>query len=766
MSTARGAPRRLRYHGRVKFPLQILLTAACLAAIPPAAKAADAAGFVGAEVCAGCHEQEYAAWQGSHHDLAMQKPGADTVLGDFDDARFSYNGVETRFFRRDGRYMVRTDGPDGRLRDFPVAWVFGVYPLQQYLLPLDDGRLQALSIAWDARPPEAGGQRWYHLYPDDTVDHEDPLHWTGPYQNWNTRCAECHSTDLRKNYDGATRSFDTRFVEEDVACEACHGPGAQHVQLAQAENPSSGDAILSLAQRGDWAFPAGEAIARRRVALEGRAQIDSCGRCHARRGTLGDYAYGRPLSDTHRLSLLGQPLYHHDGQILDEVYVYGSFLQSKIQAAGVVCSNCHEPHSNQLRAPGNGVCAQCHRSDRYDAAEHHRHPVDSKGARCVSCHMPDRVYMGVDARRDHSMRIPRPDLSLMTGVPNACNDCHADQDAQWALDALARWDMAPRDTARHPALAMQALHRGDIRGVPRLLELAADSSASPIWRATALEQVAGAGSSEALQLASTLLLSEDPLLRISAVRSLEQLPPPQRLAAIYPLYRDPVAGVRLAVAEALAPVPLEQVGSRRPALEALFEEYERVQGQHLDMPGVQVQLGLFYLARRQPGRAEAAYREALRLNPQLIAARLNLADLLRSTGRDGDAREEILLALALAPGNADALHGLGLLEARAGNRDAALAALQGAAESAQASARHRFVYAVALHDFGLGDEAMRVLRALHRDLPADEQALLALANYSAERREMDAARDYARRLLRLAPDNPGYRQLAQAMGLR
>jgi cytochrome c553 len=78
--------------------------------------------------------------------------------------------------------------------------VFGVYPLQQYLLPLDDGRLQALSIAWDSRPAEEGGQRWYHLYPDEAIAHDDPLHWTGPYQNWNTRCAECHSTDLHKNY--------------------------------------------------------------------------------------------------------------------------------------------------------------------------------------------------------------------------------------------------------------------------------------------------------------------------------------------------------------------------------------------------------------------------------------------------------------------------------------------------------------------------------------------------------------------------------------
>ena len=152
--------------------------------------------FTGSQACQSCHAQEYQNWQGSHHDLAMQLPTKETVLGDFDDATFTYNGVTTRFFREGDKFMVNTDGEDGKAQDFEVAYVFGVDPLQQYLLPLSRGRLQALTIAWDARPEAQGGQRWYHLYPDETIDHEDPLHWTGPYQNWNTRCAECHSTDV------------------------------------------------------------------------------------------------------------------------------------------------------------------------------------------------------------------------------------------------------------------------------------------------------------------------------------------------------------------------------------------------------------------------------------------------------------------------------------------------------------------------------------------------------------------------------------------
>jgi predicted CXXCH cytochrome family protein len=644
-----------------------------------------------------------------------------------------------------------------------------VYPLQQYLLPLDKGRLQALTIAWDSRPAEDGGQRWYHLYPDEAIAHDDPLHWTGPYQNWNTRCAECHSTDLHKNYSPTERSFATTFFEEDVGCESCHGPGSTHVNLAysgKAESEPLSGLQTDLAARGDWYFPEGEAIAKRRTPLNNRQQIDSCGRCHARRGTLGDYRHGQPLSDTHRLSLLGQPLYHHDGQILDEVYVYGSFMQSKMQQAGVVCANCHEPHSNQLRAEGNGVCAQCHKAEVFDAPSHHRHPADSSGAQCVTCHMPAQTYMGVDARRDHSMRIPRPDLSVTLGTPNACTQCHAEQSPDWALSALRDWGVNFSDTSTHPAVAMAALQVGDNRGVPGLLELAAASTEPPIWRATALERAASAGAQGAMTLAQELLRSRDPLLRISAVRALQQLPPPQRYASLRPLIDDPVSGVRLEVASALAPVPLAQLDERgREALLALFNEYREVQKAHSDMPSVQLQTALFSSDRGDYPAAEAAYREALLLNPQLITGYLNLADLLRSQGREDEAKTQLQAALAMAPDNADTMHALGLLEAREGNRDAALQWLGKAAAAETQGSRHRFVYAIAQHDFGDPAGAIETLRRLHARLPADEQVLTALVNYSAETGNMAAAQRYAQKLLRIAPTNPGYQQMARQLGV-
>jgi tetratricopeptide (TPR) repeat protein len=728
---------------------------------------ARATDFTGSASCESCHVTQFSLWQNSHHDLAMQMPTPETVLGDFDNAEFTYNGITTTFYTRGDKYFVRTDGEEGKLADFPVDYVFGVYPLQQYLIPLSRGRWQALSIAWDARPEAGGGQRWYHLYPDEAVDFKDPLHWTGPYQNWNTRCAECHSTQLEKNYSPADRSFDTSFAEIDVSCEACHGPGATHIALANGDkldgSPNSGFPT-ALAQRGTWEFSAQESIAKRTSALKSRAQIDSCGRCHARRGTLGDYHYGADLLDTHRLAMPQSPLYYHDGQILDEVYVYGSFVQSKMHQAGVVCSNCHEPHSLKLRAKKNGTCAQCHNPGVYDTQLHHLHKPDSTGAQCANCHMPETTYMGVDPRRDHSLRVPRPDLSIVMGTPNACNQCHVDKKPQWALDALRDWGIVFRDTGTHPARSFLQADRGDGRSVPRLAQLAGNSSLPPIWRANAMEALGGFGGREALQTATQLLYSDDSLLRVSTVRAIQFLPLQQRFTLLQPLIDDEITSVRMEVATSLAAIPLDQVTpGQSEQLQGLFREYLRIQELHADMPGVQLQLGIFYSARGDLPSAEAAYREAIHLNPQLIAALLNLADLLRAQSRDDGARELLHRALKIAPEHGPSLHALGLLETRSSNTDLALDYLGRAAALETLGTRHRFVYAIALHDLGKPKEAVNQLTALLRTTPQNQEVLLALANYNAEMGQRSKAQVFARRLTEIAPTNRDYQQLLRQL---
>ena len=724
--------------------------------------------FVGSSQCASCHADEHKLWQGSHHDLAMQVATPDTVLGDFDNASFIYNGITSTFSRDGDTFIVTTDGEDGALTKFKVKYVFGVYPLQQYLLPLSRGRLQALSITWDARPAAEGGQRWYHLYPDESVDATDPLHWTGPYQNWNTRCAECHSTDLEKNYDAATRSFDTVFAEIDVGCESCHGPGSNHIDLSRSGGlqPESNGLLTDLLQRGEWSFPENESIAKRSHSVASNSQIDNCARCHARRGTLDDYHYGADLLDTHRLSLPQSPLYHYDGQILEEVYVYGSFVQSKMHMAGVVCSNCHEPHSLQLRAPGNGVCAQCHKPEKYDSVEHHRHQQTSSGAQCANCHMPETTYMGVDPRRDHSFRIPRPDLSVVMGTPNACTQCHTDKEPSWALNALRDWDVHFRDTARHPARAFLLADAGDTRVLPQLTTIAQDAGSPPIWRATAIEAVANNGGSarDTLQLASQFLYDDNSLIRTSTIRSIQGLPLSQRFQLLRPLIDDDVTGVRMEVAFSLAGVPLDQISPEDAArLLALFKEYESIQRKHADMPGTQMQLGVFYFNRGDLPSSERAYREALTLNPQLVPAYLNLADLLRSADREPEARQQLQAALKVAPDHGPTLHSIGLLETRGGNTELALEYLGRAAALEEVGTRHRFVYAIALHDLGKPQSAVEQMQKLLRHYPANHEVLLALANYSDELGQRKQAIGYADSLLILAPTNKTYQQLKQQL---
>lgn len=723
----------------------------------------DNAAFAGTDTCAGCHAEEHAAWTGSHHDLAMQRATEATVLGDFANASFLYNGITSRFTRRDGGFWVTTDGPDGKLQDFQVDYVFGVYPLQQLLLELPGGRLQALSIAWDSRSADAGGQRWYHLHPDDAIDANDPLHWTGPYYNWNARCAECHSTDLQKNYNPATQSYQTTWVEINVGCEACHGPGAKHVGLARSgklDAANNGGFAVFLAERGQWAYAEDNSIARRQQPMDYSRQIESCGRCHSRRGSFGHYNYGQRLLDNHRLSLLEDPLYHADGQILDEVYVYGSFVQSKMHQQGVVCSNCHEPHSNELRADGNDVCAQCHLPTVYDNEQHHHHPPESSGAQCANCHMPETTYMGVDPRRDHSMRVPRPDLSVVIQTPNACNMCHQDQSAGWALDALRDWDVNFTDTSEHPARAMHQARRSDARAVPQLQQLVADSSLPTIQRATAMVELGNFAGREAYEEALRLLQSPDPLLRVSAVRTLEFLPSEQRWRLLSPLMNDPTKAVRLEVARVVAAMRVELLDpGTAAALQALYDEYLASLDANSDMPGAVLNKATFYTAQQRWQQAQAAYELALQLNPQLLPALLNLADLHRAFGREDEARDTLQRALAIAPEQPHVHQAMGLLESRVGNRDAALAHLGQAAELERGGVRHRYVYAIALHDYGQPAEAIKELQTLQRQAPENADVLLALVNYLQEVGRRDEARRYAAKLTRLFPDNEDFARI-------
>ncbi|MGH8863030.1 MAG: tetratricopeptide repeat protein, partial [Burkholderiales bacterium] len=727
------------------------------------ATVAAAPHYVGRETCAECHAKQQAAWTGSHHDLAMQEATDATVLGDFHDVHFTHFGVTSDIFRRDGRFMVRTDGSDGKLADFEVRYTFGVEPLQQYLVEMPGGRLQALPVAWDSRPQEQGGQRWFHLYPDEAIGHDDELHWTRPQQNWNYMCAECHSTNLQRNYDAAKRTYATTWSEIDVSCEACHGPGSNHVAWAKDPDSSKDDdasnkgLVVRLDERRGvtWTIDASNGKPVRSKARLSAREIDTCARCHSRRGQIWDaYVPGRPIGETHRVALLDSELYYPDGQIHDEVYEYGSFLQSRMHAAGVTCGDCHEPHSLKLRAPGSAVCLTCHQTAKYQSSAHHHHASDSTGAQCIECHMPGRNYMVVDQRRDHSLSIPRPDLSATLGTPDACTSCHTNRKPGWAAAKLREWfGKTPIGLQRYGEI----FHDGDIAAAgtrERLLTLAQDDSQPGIARASALARLDRIPGPEAMAKLATLLKDPDPLVRRAAVAAHYLLPVEMR-SGLVAMLDDPVRDVRLEAVPLILDVPREklqpgQLASRDRAI----AEYESSQRVNADRPESHVNLGLLWAGLGQADEAQAAFKEALSIDSRFVPAAVNLADLHRAFSQEAEAEAVLRKGLEASPDAAALHHALGLLLVRTGRSQQALDELQQAAAHATESARYGYVYAVALENSGRRAEAIKVLRSLLSRRPNDRDALWALATWQLESGDHAAASESARRLAALEPDDP------------
>jgi predicted CXXCH cytochrome family protein len=696
------------------------------------------ASYVGREACASCHEAEARLWSGSDHDQAMQVATAETVLGDFDDATFSYGDVASTFFRRDDGFFVRTDGPSGELTEYPIAYTFGVRPLQQYLVPFPGGRYQALSIAWDARPAEVGGQRWFHLYADAAIDAGSPLHWTRPAQNWNTVCAECHSTGLDKGFNVDSLSYDTSWSEIDVSCEACHGPGSRHVALAEK----------------------GAAAAALRMPPDSAGQIEACAPCHSRRTTLAEgYVPGDTLEDFYQVSLLREGLYHPDGQIDDEVYVYGSFVQSRMYASGVNCSDCHDPHTLKTRAEGNALCTRCHDAGQYDQPSHDFHEPGSEGAACVACHMPPEVYMGVDPRRDHSLRIPRPDLSVEIGVPNACNGCHQDRSPEWAAEATARW-YGPREGPPHYGPAIAGGRKGDPAAFVPLVELAGDAMKPAIVRATALTLLSRYTRTGVVDAVGAGVRDREPLVRRAALEALAGRSPATLLTLAYPRLDDPVRAVRIEAARRLAAVPRElTTPAQAAAITRGTEEYEQAQRVNRDHPSAWVNLGDLDAMRGRAAEAEAAFRTALAIDSTDLVAHLNLADLQRALGRDDRTEEMLFGALAVDPGTPEILHGIGLLRVRQGDLAGALDWLGRAAAGRPENARFAYVYGVALASSGDTARGVRVLEESLGAHPYDRDILAALAAYARDLGEVEAAIGYAERLVEVVPEDPGAREL-------
>ncbi len=706
--------------------------------------------YVGSQSCAPCHKPEFEKWTGSHHALAMLPPRPDTMLGNFADATFEDAGVVSRFTTRGGKYFVTTEGPDGKAHEYEVAYAFGWFPLQQYLIAFPGGRLQCLTVAWDV--PK---KRWFSLYPGQRIATTDWLHWTRPAANWNTMCSECHSTAVRKRYDMATDTFQTTWSEIAVGCESCHGPGSIHD--AWAKKPAMARAPLP-----DAGFPV------KTKDMSQREVVSLCMPCHARRSELKDLGVlgGEPL-DTMLPVTLAEGLYSPDGQILDEDYEYHSFLQSKMFEKGVKCSDCHDVHAAKRYKEGNDLCLKCHRADTYDAPSHHFHKktVDGKpsaGALCVSCHMPGRNYMVVHFRRDHSLRAPRPDLSDALGTPNACTQsgCHDDKPLSWSVSAYNKWYGEKRKPHWGTVIAAARARRPDARA--ELLQLASDPLRPAVVRATALDLLWAYPGPDTEAVYQKALMDEDALIRRTAV-SRTDLPDPKAFAKrLAPMLKDPVLAVRIEAASRLSEVPpgvLTELQAKD--LKAATEELMQSLAFAADMPSGRYNLGIQAQNKGDLPEAEKQYRKALEFDGEFYLARVNLALLLNRLGRNAEAEALLRQALVARPKDPAIAFNLGLLLAEEGKDKDAQAALRSALDADPAFAPAAYNLAV-LVGKEKPAEALALSRRAAEAAPSEPKYAWTYAYYQAQTRDAAGAERTLEGLLKSHPGyGEGYLLLAQ-----
>lgn len=755
------------------------------------------ATFVGRQSCLECHRTEYEAWQGSHHDRAMDVATPETVLGDFDDVEFEQYGIRSRLFRRDGQYWAHTEGPDGKMADFQVKWVFGVAPLQQYMvefdrpadMPADEiARVQVLRICWDT---ERG--TWFYLNPPDVRQRlapDDDLHWTGVAQRWNNMCADCHSTNLRKNFDVATNTYHTTFSEIDVSCEACHGPASIHVELAHRRSLF-------------WDRKRGYGLTDLRASAQ--TLIETCAPCHSRRSCVyPEFRPGDRYADHFRTELLTGLTYHADGQILDEVYEYASFLQSKMHTAGVRCTDCHDPHRAKPKHRGNALCTSCHQHPAavYDTPAHHFHQTGSTGALCVECHMPQTIYMEVHPRRDHSLRIPRPDLSVQLGTPNACTRCHLDRDKDktglgdredlrqyldWILaarngDAAVRAALAEIDAqmeracdewygdrglkssyvALYYAEIFAAARRGEPRAEPGLIRVARDSALPAIIRATATLELGQFESPQTTSALVGLLQDPDPDVRAAAVDNLQgRLDQSGLVRALTPLLDDPIRLVRGEAARLLSAVdPGLLRGGQRQRLRDALTEYERGVLINNDRAGGHVMLGILAENQDQDDRAIQAYRDAMRVEPRATGPRTNLAALYDRLADGQERRAAQSAARGAATAAAAATAEADRLRAEATRlRGQELELFARDARLAPDVAFVQYRYGMLLYLSRRFDEAEQALRKAAELEPNNPQFLLGIVLFYKERSQPERALPLAARLVELRPADPLFQQV-------
>ncbi len=704
------------------------------------------ATFTGANACQSCHTKEFNDWKKSDHYLAMQHAHDSTVLGDFNNITLVADGVTSKFFKKEGKFFINTQGDDGKNHDYEVVYTFGYFPLQQYLISFPGGRLQATRVSWDSRE-----KKWFHQYPGQHVHHKDWLHWTGNAQNWNTMCASCHSTDLQKNYDFKSDTYNTTWNEINVGCETCHGAGSKHIDFMASDEYKSGVRIANAGLfYGKTTNP--------------QLQLNTCAPCHARKSDIArKFMQTAEVMDDLIPQIIDDEFYYADGQIKDEDYEYSSFAQSKMFHKDVRCSNCHNPHSGKRLAEGNALCMSCH-EPRYNTEQHHFHKINTEGAQCINCHMPVKTYMGNDHRRDHSFRIPRPDQSIVWDTPNTCTGCHQGKSNTWAADAIKKW----YGPTRQYHFSDDLLPGSELtdKSERHLLRLLADTLQPEIARATAVFYLRNIQTQNSLNAVIHALNDKKALVRYHAVRSLENFPPELWQSIAYQKLTDKVRAVRIATADLYHTLPPDAIpAAARNNYAAADAENKKYLQYQTDFAVGNVMLADYHLQGGDHLNAIIHYVRGLEKDSLMNYARLNLAASYSSVGKNPEALKALKEAAVIDPKNERVFYNLGLLYYEMKDIPAAMESFHQSVKLNSTNPSLYYNYGLLLQQQGKPKEAEQILLQGYAMNPQAVNVNYALAFLYANQNNLPKARVHAGVLRNLDPNNPEYQGLFRSLGM-
>ena len=697
--------------------------------------------YVGREACGSCHEEVVQSYTGSAHDRATEVAKGEAVEAPFWGEKLLGKNLQATFTRENGAPLISSG------KNYPVKWTIGASPLQQYLVEGDGGRFQAFSGAFDTRNKGDGGQVWYFLDDGDAPE-GSPRNFGGKAFVWNSQCARCHSTAAEKNYDLEKDTYDTKFRELDVSCEACHGPASRHVALAEQNKKSEKwpphienagfDRALAAYTLRRWVRGPDEEVAK--LSGDGEAppetteELQSCAPCHSTSTDLGpDASTQAPMtfSDRFALQLMDEKHFFPDGQAKANVYSYNSFVQTKKQHAGVICSDCHDPHAGTLRSPPSDLCVSCHAPELYRTKSHTLHE-EQQEVTCVDCHLPEKEFLGLDKRRDHSFPTPRPFLTLSMGLPNACGTCHSHR-PKWTA-AIVEEKLA-EDTSPIVIAAFHAAEKG-LEDAPRRLEEVLRNQGSPeIVRASALKRWAELGRStpELTQAILSATKDESVLVRRVAAEVVPTLPEESRIAALSPLWEDKVRSVRIAAAVASLEISAPEKASA--ALTGALLEAKTSHSFRSDEPEGLIGLAATYGRLGNAESMSRLYELAIKRHPESPETFSSWARELTRGGKIDKAQEVVVQGLALHPKDSTLLFARGRHLVRLEKAREALPYLHDAFENAPRSLRREAGYVLAVTTYQLGDwaEALAILRLIKREYPEAREIEEALKIYEQKR---------------------------------